>query len=244
MSAASRPLGRHVPPDWDHVEKYPLSALGPETPTVVPVVLGVNWYDTFDSPVEMASSAEGRSWHLPDVEKGESLGSIRGGHCFCLEPMGAVKLNREAWRVFYDQGVEGACEGFGHSRAQSIIRGETYDAFDLYDRARAFEHNEGEGSTNRSTCAVLKSEGLRKQAGVHCVRGQGDGKLDPALGIAAYRWATKADEILAALGRPNAQAVPFQNNWGDSYPDVVWMPVATLQRLLDEEGEADVVTDR
>jgi hypothetical protein len=39
------------------------------------------------------------------------------------------------------------------------------------------------------------------------------------------------------------QAVGLVNNWGTRYP-LVWMPYATLQRLLDEDGEATMVTDR
>lgn len=240
------PLGRNTPPDWKHVEKYPLKELGDFAPQNVPVVLGVNWYTSFDNPKSMASAAEGTSYHVPDVEKGEKLGSVRGGHCFCLEPMGAVKLNKESLRRFYNQGEVGACEGFGHSRAQSILRGlVTFDAFWLYNEARKYEHNEGEGSTNRSTCAVLQTVGLRTQDGEEANDNlENSGPVDPKLGISKYRWATTAEEVCAALGRPNAQAVPFQNSWGDGYQDVVWLPVATLQRLLDEEGEADIVTDR
>src|SRR6266511_2692525 len=38
-------LGRFIPDDWQHVERYPLSALTDEDrPTNSPVVIGVNWY--------------------------------------------------------------------------------------------------------------------------------------------------------------------------------------------------------
>lgn len=242
------PLGLIKPPDQAHIEKYPLKALAGTGPVDVPVTLGVNWYDTFDEPRELASSSEGTSWHLPDVEKGESLGSIRGGHSFCLEPMGAVKLNKESLRTFYNQGVEGACVGFGHARAQSIMRGyRLFDAFWLYDEARKTEGTfpNGEGSTCRAAMKVLQTIGLREQKGqTVCTRDVGDGPVDPKLGISVFRWATTADEVLTALARPKAQAVPFTNNWGDGYPLTVWMPVATLDRLLKEEGEADIVTDR
>jgi hypothetical protein len=245
---SARPLGRITPPDFDHVTAKPLRELEGEAPTDVAVTVGINWYDTFDSPKETRSAEEGTSWHLPDVAKGEPLGTIRGGHCVCLEPMGAVKLNRESLRVFYNQQQEGACVGFGHARAQSILRGyKLFDAFWLYDEARKTEgtYPEGEGSTCRAACQVLETIGLREQTGqAFCQREVGDGPVDPALGIKAVRWATTVDEVLRALARPNAQAVPFTNNWGDGYPLTVWMPVATLDRLLKEGGEADVVTER
>jgi len=39
------------------------------------------------------------------------------------------------------------------------------------------------------------------------------------------------------------QAVRIKNSWGESYP-LVWMPYKTLQRLIDEQGEVALVTDR
>jgi hypothetical protein len=205
------------------------------------VTLGVNWYTSFDEPKHLKDG----SWHLPDVAKGENLGSVRGGHCFCLVPMGQVVHDTTARWKFYNQGEEGACEGFGHARAQTILRNKLFDAFWLYDQARAYEHNTGEGSTNRSTCAVLKASGLRQQTTTTvCQRGVGDGPVTKAFGISAYRWATTAEEVCRALSRLNAHAVPFENSWGQDYPKETWMPVATLERLLKEEGEADCVTPR
>ena len=72
------PLGRRAPTDWRHYEKYPLTAATtPATPT--PVAIGVNWYTDFDNPVKKGS----RYWIGLDPKQ---LGSVRGGHCVCLEP--------------------------------------------------------------------------------------------------------------------------------------------------------------
>lgn len=241
-------LGLVFPPDKEHIVTKPLTALAGAGPVDVPLVVGVNWYDSFDAPRELKSTAEGTSWHLPDVAKGESLGSVRGGHCFAFEPMGQVKLNQGRLRVFYDQGPEGACVGFGLSRAQAMMRGhQTFDAFWLYDQARKSEgtYPDGEGSTVRAGAKVLETVGQRVQTGqIVCTREKGDGPVDPKLGVVATRWITTVDEALTALARPSAQAIPFQNNWGNSYPDVVWCPVATFDRLLKEEGECAIFTDR
>ncbi len=233
-------LGRITPPDFDHVSDSPLSALGAEAPTCVPVSIGVHWYTSFDSPVQLSDG----SWHLPDVKS--DLGTVRGGHCVCLAPMGAVKTDRRSWWKFYNQGQEGACEGFGHSRALTILRRETFDAFWLYDEARKLEgtYPDGEGTTNRTVCEVLEREGLRRQQGEVAEREVGDGPVEEKLGISKFRWATTAEEVCRALGRPNALAVPLLNSWGEAYPEVVWLPVDTLDRLLHEEGECDVVTER
>lgn len=39
------------------------------------------------------------------------------------------------------------------------------------------------------------------------------------------------------------QAFRMKNSWGRSYP-LVWLPYKVMQRLLDEDGEAALVTDR
>jgi len=39
-------------------------------------------------------------------------------------------------------------------------------------------------------------------------------------------------------------AVPFLNSWGRGYPHRTWMPDDVLERLMDEEGEVAVPTDR
>jgi hypothetical protein len=71
--------------------------------------------------------------------------------------------------------------------------------------------------------------------------------VKPAEGIAANRWATRVEQVMDALKSPASErmgAVRVLNSWGrDGYPHRVWMPLETLQRLLDEEGEATVVTD-
>jgi hypothetical protein len=254
------PLGCIIPKDKPHVLASPLSATPGGAPTDVPVVVGFNWYTSFDTPKEIDGS-----FHLPDVSRGEDLGTIRGGHCFCFEPMGAVKLDRVAAQVFYNQGQEGACVGFGNSRAITIHKAmqaegtggeeEFFDAFWLYDEARRLEgtYPSGEGSTVHSGAQVLLTKGHRQQLGLEvCTRQPDtsynyDAPVTPLDGIKAIRWATTLDEVLAALGRPGAQAIPFENSWGTAYPSaetsVVWMPISTFAQLLAEGGEAGVYTE-
>jgi hypothetical protein len=248
----SGPLGCIIPKDKPHVLASPLSATPGGAPVDVPVVVGFSWYDSFDTPKQ----TEDGSWHLPDVSKGEDLGSIRGGHCFCFEPMGAVKLDRSAAQVFYNQGNEPACTGFGISRAVTIHKGlaqnrgepELFDALWTYDEARILEGNStAEGSTVHAAAQVLLQKGARLQTGQQvCTRDAGDAAPSLINGIKAIRWATTLEEVLAALARPGASAIPFENSWGLAYPSaetsVVWMPVSTFAHLLSEGGEAGVPT--
>jgi len=63
-------LGRVVPPDWQHVENFPLTAEAfPIRPT--PVVIGVNWYVEFDEPQldRQGHHWIGRDGHLTRVAR-------------------------------------------------------------------------------------------------------------------------------------------------------------------------------
>jgi len=117
MSAmSSKPLGRRVPQDFEHVDKYPLRALTAEAqPTHVPMAIGVNWYTNFDDPVKVGD----RWW----IGRG-NLGSIRGGHCVCIKP--SDRTDPTSWWDFYNQINEGKCVGEG---------GDTLDAAGASARA-------------------------------------------------------------------------------------------------------------
>jgi hypothetical protein len=236
------PLGRRTPTDFDHVSAWPLTVTTVPAPPV-PVTIGVNWYENFDRP---AQDSRGRWW----IGRGE-LGQIRGGHCVCLEPgdpsvPGASEQDINSWWSFYDQGSEGACVGFGSSRMMSLLNRKRYDARWLWNRAKEVDEwpdtNPGDdnGTSVRAAMDILRREG-------HKLWG-GKGDVKPAEGIAANRWATRVEQVMDALKSPASErmgAVRVLNSWGrDGYPHRVWMPLETLQRLLDEEGEATVVTDR
>jgi hypothetical protein len=66
-------------------------------------------------------------------------------------------------------------------------------------------------------------------------------------GISAFRWAQSIDEVHGVLTNERADelgAVPILNSWGDGYPERVWMPDDVLDRLMKEDGEVAIPTDR
>lgn len=231
-------LGRLTPADWQHVEKYPLRALpAADQPSDVPVVLGINWYGAFDSP-ERSTNGAGPMWWIGRC----ALGPRRGGHAICAE-MGTA-TDTSAWYRFYDQRREGACVGFAWSRAISLLNRRRYDAAWLYRQAQLGDEWPGEayaGTSLRAAGDVLASLGHRRVYGGHTLPERVDE------GISVYRWATSVDEVHAALGNAKADrlgAVPLLNSWGRDYPQRVWLPDETLDRLLREDGEAAIPTDR
>jgi hypothetical protein len=251
------PLGRRTPTDWRHYEKFPLTAATtPATPT--PVAIGVNWYSDFDNPVQKGN----RYWIGLDAKQ---LGKVRGGHCVCLEPGDqldasgkAIRLlqDSQSWWDFYDQGKEGACVGFGCSRMMSLLNRKRYDARWLWDWAKSTDEwpetkpGDDEGTSVRAACDVLRSRGHVPWKDSYAKRNyeQRD-KEEPGAGegIAANRWARTVDQVHGVLKSPaddRAGAVRILNSWGRGYPHRVWMPDETLQRLIDEDGEVALITDR
>jgi hypothetical protein len=225
------PLGRRPPSDWQHVDRYPLTAsTAPKKPS--PVVIGVNWYVEFDEP---AKDAEGHYWIARDAK----LSKVRGGHCVCLKPKGTS--DPDAWWDFYNQGEEGACVGFGISRLTSQLNRKTYDGFWLYHEAKKVDEWPGEDYDGTSVRAGLD---ILRKVGHSVVK---DGKAaSPALaeGIAANRWARSVDDVLAALGYDGLDYVDVLNSWGRGYPHLTRMPATVLERLWKEDGEVGLVTDR
>jgi len=226
------PLGRREPTDWKHVEKYPLTALR-TAPENVPVAIGVNWYTAFDVPTK---DAQGVYWIGLEAKK---LGAVRGGHCVCLKPQSIT--DGRGWWKYYDQGTEGACVGFGSSRMMSLLNRRRYDARWLYHQAQIVDGYPdtppAEGTSVRAALDVLRTQGH-----VFATSTAQIARLSE--GITANRWARTVTEVLTALGTPGAEYVDVLNSWGAAYPKRVRMPAATLQRLLDEGGEAGIVTDR
>ncbi len=244
-------LGRFIPDTWEHVEKYPLTALPPEErPTKRPVVIGVNWYTEFDNPEQDEKSGE---YFVARAGAG-ALTNVRGGHCVCLEPGG--EPDPEAWWDFYDQGAEGACVGFGWSRCMSILNGELYVARWLWDRAKESdewpETNPGDesGTSVHAAGDILAKLGHvdwdDKYAADDYTKRAGY-KADVKDGIKRFRWARSVEDVHRVLENPKADelgAVPFLNSWGRGYPHRTWLPDDVLERLISEEGEVAIPTDR
>lgn len=226
------PLGRKIPLNFDHVAKY---ALTPDTlPTKpTPVVLGINWYTRFDDPQQIGT----RFWA---ARPGDNLGTIRGGHAICAKP-GDTK-DYLSWWDYYNQGPTGRCVGFSLSRMMTLLNRVKYDAVWLYDKATEIdswpgEHDPNSGTSVDAGCSVLQTLGEERPGGTP----------DLAAGISAYRWATSIADVHSVLMSPLADtlgAVPLVNSWGRAYPHFCWLPDEVLDRLLNEQGEAAVVTDR
>ena len=231
-----------VPSDTtEHLERFPFTAsqarqVGVTKPT--PVVIGVNWYAAFDNPVKGTD----RRWRI----KSTNLGRIRGGHCVMLPAKGIV--DAPSWNAYYDQGSEGRCVQFGISRLMSHLNRRRYNVKEtpegrwLYWQAQMMDEWDGgeypggkptySGTSVRAGLEVVRQRGLIRERQAHPW---------PDDGISAYRWVQDIDDLLAALGRQGYEEIPLFNSW--NVPPV-WWPVEVHERLLREDGEYGLVTDR
>ena len=242
-----RTLGRNKPADLYHTTLHPVSEVALAAP--MPVVAGTEWVTGFDVPVQ---GADGK-YRVP-VPTAASFGTSRGGHCYCFEPIGEPDQER-AW-IFYNQGEAPACEGFGNSRAMTLLSPlagapsavipRLFDAFWLYDDARRCEGSfpTGEGSTNKAAAEALKRWGDHPDqdpgeviAAIPWTRGV------PSIEIASFHWATTVQDIRQSLGYgPEISEFPFLNSWGkDDYPHRTYMPDETIAWLLQQEAEYTVL---
>lgn len=250
MSASSRPLGRNVPWDRTHIECFPLSEAAGHV-GVLPMTLGINWYTSFDTPVPQDGLPYGATHTLLDVSTGGQLGTVRGGHDICCEPNDPDMKDIPAWVTFYNQLQTPACEGFAHARMMSLIYRKAFDPLWIYNDARRVEGTfpSGEGSTNRAADKALQMWGahpvptLPPGPAVEQPWQPNDPGGQPQT-IKTYRWATTADEVLATLGDTAGYGAVLLQSWGPTdYPQRVLLPAATLEELLQQGGEAEVITE-
>lgn len=258
------PLGRLEPEDFEHVERYPMSAVLPTDVTTVEKVLALpGWHASHNQGKE--GSCVG---HAVAMERAitNRLQSIAAG---ATSKDATVRYDPiDVWnqaKIIDEWGWTNPGDENGTS-----VRA-------AYDSTRA-----------RGLCRVTT---MRLQDGVPVP--VGEQPPDAAAGVATNRWATTVDEIRTAIanGLPvvlgirwytafdkplkksgawwvadtektnlgtvrgghsvcvygasdKRQAVRLKNSWGTAYP-LVWVPYPTLDRIVRREnGEAALVTDR
>ena len=235
--AGEWPLGRLVPADWRHVEKYPLRAVRQATvATVERSLLLPPFRKKYDQGTEGACVGFDWSWcqsirnrvfydafwlyhqaQLVDEWPGEdySGSSVRAG-ADVLRTVGHLRLRKG---LHFEPSL---AEGISVNRwATSVDELRTAVAlgdpvalginwYENFDRPQ--EHRVGNGR--------------------EWWIGEGDlGRIRGGHAIALYGASDRR------------QAIKLVNSWGLGYP-TVWMPYKTLERLLGEDGEASLSVDR
>jgi hypothetical protein len=239
-------LDRLVTPHSEHLDHYPLTARTlPAKSTSM--VAGTNWYRGMDRP--FLAKIRGRNRYVIGTD---GLGPIRGGHAFCLRNWNITDL--AAWWVYYNQGQEGRCVEFAWDRAATHANRIRYDITSRWPYIRMQQMDEWAGQSP-------EYEGTSVNAGGRYMRDHGPVpafykgapipfEMAPSLarrdqGIEVYRWARDWSTVRAALEVPDwLPGVPFNNSWGKGYPHEVILLDELGERLLAEDGEMAIFTDR
>jgi hypothetical protein len=244
-------LGRIASDTTTHLEKFPLTAdTMPTKPSSM--TFGVNWYEICDNPRLVRIKGVHR-YVIGDTP----IGRLRGGHAICGRHWELTDLS--AWWKYYNQQREGRCVEFAKLRMMSHINRVRYDItsrWHYHTDQHADEwpgcylgHN---GSAYEGTSVRAGLEGLRINGAIPANRGgspitmeEAKNKVSDAEGISTYRWAKNWNDVRVALNVPDyLPGVPINNSWGINYPKEVILLDSLGERLLREDGEFGIVTDR
>lgn len=234
-----------------HLDKYPLTAETlPSKPTSV--LAGFRWYTNFDTP--MIARIRGRQRLV--IGDGD-LGRMRGGHSTCLRGWDVRDL--APWWLFYDQLKEGRCVEFAGLRLLSHLNRKRYDITSRWHYFEMQMRDYWPGGSYVGAEPVYSGTSVDAAMQVFSQLGAipalprgraidlGAARLHvkPEEGISTYRWATRWEDVRAAVGVPDwMPGVPLLNSWGKGYPREVILLDAAGERVLHEGGDFAVVTDR
>lgn len=245
-------LGRRFPPDTKHIDKYPMRALALDTVAVVNVVHRLpGWHWTHDQGSEGACVGFGTTmmaaimnsnqrrmlgthpytvrydpWWLwdeaksidewPETNPGDSQGTSVRAACEIARTKGLVryKYTSKLLEHVVGQGTPTAEEGIAAYRWATTV--DEMRTCIAAGNPISIGVN-WYGNFDRPSKGWIGQGDLGPIRGGHCVCVYG-----------------ASDKL---------QAFRVKNSWGRNYPQV-WLPYATMERLLREEGEAAIVTDR
>ena len=237
-------LGRRSPTDWKHVEKYPLSAAALSAPATAEKSLGLPAY-----------------WPLWDqVTNGPCVGfgtsSMSGiTNTYQLKMQGISTTTRFAPMWLYDQAqlvdewlqtppqtgtsVRAACDvlrDVGHRRVRNGV-------------TLPIDLNWGIAA-NRWARTVDELRGAIYSGSAVSFGINWYASFDAPVMVGTERWIKTASGRLrgghcTCLYRMSdrRQAFMMMNSWGALYPPV-WVAYDVVQKLIDQDGEATVITDR
>jgi hypothetical protein len=239
------PLGRRTSPDFDHVNKYPLRLLMPQTVPLVEKVLPIPGND-------LAM----HEWYNQGQE-----GACVGFACSWMTTI--LNGPRYAARWLYQQAQ--LIDPWSDTPP-----GQGTDVRSAFEILRTVGHRRMWGPVTQPMFLAHGIEAYRWATTVDELRTSISMKVPGVLGINWYanfdtpvqingEWwigRTESQRVLTNLGpvrgghaiayrgaSDKRQALRLPNTWGGRYPDV-WLPYEIGGRLINENGEAGVVSDR
>jgi hypothetical protein len=227
--------GRRVPGDREHVRKYPYAATAPAPAANVEHALPLPRYRVaYDQGTEGACVGFGSSWLMSilnrrlynprwlwdEAKKIDEWPDTNPGDSNGTSVRAAMDVLRSLGHVPVRRadGQPSLADGIAANRwARTVDEIRTSIAAGVPVTLGTNWYSAFDTPVQRGLAWWIGADDLGPVRGGHCV--------------CVYR---ASDRL---------QAVGLVNNWGTKYP-LVLMPYRTLERLLDEDGEATMVTDR
>ncbi len=240
---AEFPLGRKVPGDWVHVERYPLRAIMPETIATVEDVLPLPYAyrPKYDQGSEGACVGFASSWMV----------SIFNRRFYDARWLYKSAQQIDEWEGDSYSGTSvragmDVLREVGHRRN---VRGVSQPP----DMAHGIVANRW--ATNVDEVRACVAAGGPVVLGINwytnfdkpAPRRGADGfvpnRPEWYIGVGDLGTVRGGHAICVYGASDRRQAVKLVNSWGTRY-QLVWLPYSVLARLLSEDGEATIVTDR
>lgn len=263
MSSGAGTLGRLTPPDFDHVAKFPLSVVQPFTIAVVERVMGLpSWHWSHNQGGEGACVGHGVAMEraITNTAQNRIVRLLLPGRRY--DPLniwnGAKPLdpwpdtnpgdnNGTSVSAAYD-----FCRITGPRRAQ--VRYDEAAQIPVIYNAKAPMPADGVSANrwarNTDEIRTAISGGMPVAIGVDWYDAFDSGGL---VAKGSEWFIRKPDDRLGQVrgghcvclygASDRRGAFKLKNSWGRDYP-LVWLPYETMEKLLSDNGEACIVTDR
>jgi hypothetical protein len=241
-------LGRRQPPDFEHVEKYRATAVLPETITTVNKTFRLpQWHWDWDQGAEGACVGFGTSMMLSIINEDQARRNKKSPITHRYDPRWLWDRAKELdpWSDTNpgdDNGtsVNAGCQALrklGHVR---VLKSKN-QAPDLSEGISAYRW-----ATKVDEMRTCIAQGLPISIGVDWYS-----NFDQPQRVGTDYYIGKGPlgrirggHCICIYGASDThQAFRVKNSWGREYP-LVWLPYETMQKLLDDSGEACIVTDR
>ena len=237
-------LGRKVPTDWTHVEAYPLRVALPEAVAsvertlVAPSRLAVY----MDQQREGACVGASLTW-LMEILNGPDPGPAK--YRFFALYARARQVDEWPGENYDGTSVRAGCD---------VLRKEGHTPFaKKHDEPWAWAPDPALGISENRWASSIDELRASISMGLPFVLGiNWHSAFDTPETVKGESWIGRQAEwgtvrgghaICAYAASDKRQAFKLVNTWGLRYPRV-WIPYTAVERLLAEEGEAVVVTDR
>lgn len=242
-------LGRRIPPDFNHVEKYPFSAVQPLTAVSVNRSLRLPYFhSTWDQGREGACVGYGTSMMMSIINEAQARASLKTPYTHRYDPRW---LWNEAKKVDpWPDTNPGDDNGTSVSAACDVLRDQGHvrvvGGVDRpVDPSQGISTNRWASSVDEVRTAI--SLGIPCSIGINWYTNFDSPQIDSSgrywIGKGSLG-SVRGGHCVCIYGAwDKYQAVRIKNSWGGAYP-LVWMPYTTLQRLINEYGEVALVTDR